>query len=131
MKKLPDWFYSAFNRNFWGWWHSLSGALIALILTPVWPSWIVFNFVFFIAILWEWAEYELETYKFKKLTNPIYPDWRVKVYGSKERWLHDSFGDVILACVHCLIIILSHHGVMGSLVDRFQGHLCVVVGWGC
>lgn len=81
--------YDLFCRNFWGWFHGLGGAVLYIILARFFRRGFSLFLVLFIAVVWEGAE--------------VIKDDVVKIYGSHQRWLLDSIGDVLLAQAHATL----------------------------
>lgn len=78
-----------FLRNQWGWFHGVAGGILAWFL-PI-------QIIFAIALIWEIWELFWDKYKHGGVE---------KIYGSRARFLRDSFGDITLAVVVAEIVRL-------------------------
>ena len=102
MNLLDPWYkkllYWGFCSNYWGWFHTIAGGLIGKIvniwLADLWSILVVFAGAF----IWEFIEFFIE----------CGGSWKevIKIYGSKERWLYDSLGDIILAVLCSILVVL-------------------------
>ena len=94
-KKLLCW---GFCGNYWEWFHLLAGGSIAKI-ADIWLSGLLsVIIVFVIAVIWERIEFKVE----------CKGDWEIvkKIYGSVERYWYDTAGDIILAGLCAILVIL-------------------------
>lgn len=94
-----------FGRNYWGWAHLTTSAILCSIWYRIFPNnwtWQTLRFglaiVVFFAILWEMYEYWYEIRK-KGLTVE-------KVYGTKKHYWQDTLGDIILAIIGWIIALI-------------------------
>jgi hypothetical protein len=93
LKKIVDW--SIFGNKYF-WFHSMGGAVGAkLFLLMGLDRSQAFGLVVFIALMWEVLEYFIET--------AGHPDY---IYGSHERWLYDSLGDIVGAIFMAGVVLL-------------------------
>ena len=69
------------------------GAKISLLYMDKWNAML---FMFLITILWEMLEFVMDD---------GFPGI-IKTYGSIERWLYDSFGDVLGAMLMAFIVVI-------------------------
>lgn len=93
-EKLLRW---GFCTNYWVWFHILVGGLIANVCSIWLPGWLSALVVFIAALVWEGVEFYFES-------DMTVEEIR-KTYGSVERWIYDSIGDV-LGAVACGIIVV-------------------------
>lgn len=96
-KKLLYW---GFCENYWGWFHSLAGGTFALSLTITsFLTIIIVPLVFLIALMWEFIEFYIE----------CGGSWQrvIAIYGSRERYLYDCVGDIILACLCATLVVIG------------------------
>ena len=89
MNVLQKLLYWGFNGNSWCWFHILAGGLIA--------KFCGFWTVVVLAFGWEIIEFFLESGG--SLENCK------KTYGSVERWVYDSIGDIIGAIICAAIVV--------------------------
>jgi len=92
--RLLDW---GFCNNRWAWFHCLAGGTVAKVANIWLPDLISILIVLLIAIIWEVIEFLVECRGSLDVVKAT--------YGSMERWVYDSIGDIILA-VACAVLVL-------------------------
>ena len=94
LQKLWHW---GLCSNYYSWFHGITGGILAkvglLVCTPLRSL----LYVALIALAWEVVEFFVEC---KGRWNII-----IDIYGSKERWLYDSLGDVLIAIAMAGIVV--------------------------
>ena len=94
-KKLLHW---GFCGNYWGWFHLLAGGSIAK-FANIWISGLIsILIVLVVALIWECVEFFIECKGSFEIVK--------KIYGSVEKWIYDSIGDVILAVLCAILVVL-------------------------
>lgn len=92
-KKLLVW---GFCQNYWVWFHAIAAGILTRILQSILSnSWAIVIIVAIMAFAWEAIEYQFETNR-----NPA------DVYGTRERWAYDSLGDIIIAIIVAIMIVV-------------------------
>ncbi len=94
-KKLLYW---GFCGNYWGWFHLLAGGSIAKFANIWIPGLISILIVLVVALIWECVEFFIECKGSLEIVK--------KIYGSVEKWIYDSIGDVILAVLCAILVVL-------------------------
>ena len=91
-------FFLGFCSNYWGWFHVLVSAIVSKLCLGVISDLEIIGIVSIGAIIWEFIEFFCECRgRIKQV---------VSIYGSMERWLYDTIGDILLAVIISIIIIL-------------------------
>jgi len=93
IRKFWDW---GLMDNVWAWFHIFFGGLGARLFLEVLEPSQALALVFLITILWEIIEYASVGGK----------DGVIDIYGSVERWIYDSAGDIIGANLMALIVVI-------------------------
>ena len=97
--KFINW---SFCDNKWIWFHIFAGSLlfnILIVCNVIW--WLAGIIIVIIAIIWEFIEFYVESNG--KWENVI------KTYGSVEKWVYDTLGDVLGVVI---IILISLIGIL-------------------
>lgn len=98
MKWYEKLLYWGFCSNYWGWFHALSGTLIAKVANHFLAAGWSILITFVIAVIWEIIEFRIE----------CSGSWSEveKIYGTKGKYLYDSVGDVLLALIFAIIVVV-------------------------
>lgn len=93
-------FFKHNYRNNWGLWFHLLVSIIAakFALYLQFPITTIIVLVLIIAIWWELTEVIFECHMKTELI--------IQNYGSIREWLYDSIGDILIALIGCLIIVI-------------------------
>jgi len=93
--KIPQWYRWSFTENTWIHFHMVAGGVGAVVglYLDIHPL-TVLAIVAVLAVFWELYE---------KLIEDI-----LAVYKSRERWLWDTFGDIVGALVIAVLVILGN-----------------------
>lgn len=99
MKWYEKLLYWGFCGNYWGWFHAIVGGIIAKVADIWLTDRLSIFIVIVIAIIWERIEFKIE----------YGGDWEIvkKKYGSIERYWYDTFGDIILAVLFAIVVVLN------------------------
>jgi len=98
MKWYEKLLYWGFCGNYWGWFHAIAGGSIAKFANIWLTGWLSVYVVFVVALIWERIEFKIECKGDLEIVK--------KIYGTIEKYCYDTFGDIILAILFAIVVVL-------------------------